>query len=365
MFFKTRDVDGESVITPIGCAFLLITWPLWLLVALLSKAFSSMSTFTSSDSIEATLFDTSSDSKEAKLFDTSSDFKVSTLSDETVKRRQKRFFNKLCTQPDEFWHTVVQYTQIEIPKRSGGTRILSIPSDSLKILQKHLANGLEAELGQKIHKTANAYVKGRNTVTNAIPHLGCAVLIKLDIKDFFPSVTREMIEPIISDFAFKEPRTIERLLDICVTDKGLPQGAPTSPILSNLVLRKFDIAAYRFAKLKGVIYTRYADDLTFSLKEDDPDAVRKIVGGVRSMLDEQGFELNEKAHKLNILRAHQAQRVCGVTLNSGKPTISKKQRRKVRAARHAIENGRNASMSLAAVEGWESYINYISHSGED
>ena len=106
-------------------------------------------------------------------------------------------------------------------------------------------------------------------------------------------------------------------------------------------------------------YTRYADDLTFSLEEDDPAAVRKIVGAVRSMLAEQGFELNEKSNKLNILRGHQAQQICGITLNSGKPTISRKQRRMVRAARHAIENGRLASMSLGAVEGWESYLRYV------
>ena len=144
-----------------------------------------------------------------------------------------------------------------------------------------------------------------------------------------------------------------------MTDKGLPQGAPTSPILSNLVLRKFDIAAYQFANLMGAKYTRYADDLTFSLTMDDPIEVRKIVSGVRSMLAEHGFELNEKPNKLKILRGHQAQQVCGITLNSGKPTISRKQRRKVRAARHAIENGRPASMSLASVEGWESYIGHV------
>ena len=109
----------------------------------------------------------------------------------------KRFFKKISAQPKEFWGTEVQYTVTEIPKRSGGTRVLSIPSDSLKALQKHLAKAFDAELGHRVHKTANAYIKGRNTITNAVPHLGCTVLIKLDIKDFFPSVTREMIEPII------------------------------------------------------------------------------------------------------------------------------------------------------------------------
>ena len=149
-----------------------------------------------------------------------------------------------------------------------------------------------------------------------------------------------------------------------MTDNGLPQGAPTSPILSNLVLRKFDIA-YQFANLMGAKYTRYADDLTFSLSEDDPIKAKKIVSGVRSLLAEHGFELNEKPNKLKILRGHQAQQVCGITLNSGKPTISKKQRRLVRAARHAIENGRPASMSLASVEGWESYAGRISNWSSD
>ena len=336
MFFETREVDGETVITPIGCAFVLITLPFWIVIGLLSPVF-------------RWLFGSSSSSHRDKA-----------LSDETVKRRHKRFFKKLNLEPEEFWSTELHYAITEIPKRSGGTRTLSIPSDSLKGLQKHLAKAFDAELGHRVHKTANAYIKGRNTITNAVPHLGCTVLIKLDIKDFFPSVTREMIEPIISDFALSEPKAIERLLDICVTDQGLPQGAPTSPILSNLVLRDFDIAAYQFADSISAKYTRYADDLTFSLLEDDPAAARKIVGAVRGMLAKQGFDLNEKSNKLKILRAHQAQQVCGITLNSGKPTISKKQRRKVSAALHAIEKGRSSSMTIEQAKGWQAYISFVS-----
>lgn len=338
--FETRESDGETVISSAGCLIALLFLPLWLpIVALM------------------TLYD--------KVFGSSPKNAVSDLpsvdglSEETVRRRQKRFIKKLEAPAHSFWEIDVQYTTVEIPKRSGGSRELSIPSDALKSMQKRLAKAFEKELGQKVHKTANAYIRGRNTLTNAIPHLGCAVLIKLDVKDFFPSVTREMLEPYLLRFVFHEPRALERVLDLCMTEKGLPQGAPTSPILSNLVLKKFDIAAYQFANLMGAKYTRYADDLTFSLVEDDPIKARKIVNGVRSMLAEQGFELNEKPNKLKILRGHQAQQVCGITLNSGKPTISKKQRREVRAARHAIENGKPASMSLAAVEGWESYIGHV------
>ena len=338
--FKTRESDGETVISSAGCLLALLFLPLWLpIVALM------------------TLYD--------KVFGNSPKNAVSDLpsvdglSEETVRRRQKRFIKKLEAPAHSFWEIDVQYTTVEIPKRSGGSRGLSIPSDALKSMQKRLAKAFEKELGQKVHKTANAYIRGRNTLTNAVPHLGCEVLIKLDIKDFFPSVTREMLEPYLWRFVFQEPRALERVLDLCMTDRGLPQGAPTSPILSNLVLRKFDIAAYQFANLMDAKYTRYADDLTFSLVEDDPIKARKIVNGVRSMLAEQGFELNEKPNKLKILRGHQAQQVCGITLNSGKPTISKKQRRLVRAARHALENGRQASMSLASVEGWEGYIAHV------
>ena len=186
MFFETREADGETVITPIGCVFVLITLPIWIVIGALSPVVRWI------------------------WGGSSSGYKKKPLSEETVKRRHKRFFMKIAAQPEEFWSTEVQYTATEIPKRSGGTRMLSIPSDSLKTLQRHLAKGLEVGLGHRIHKTANAYIKGRNTITNAVPHLGCTVLIKLDIKDFFPSVTREMVEPIISDFALREPKAIER-----------------------------------------------------------------------------------------------------------------------------------------------------------
>ena len=353
MFFKTREADGDTVITPLGCLLVLLTFPVWIVFGLgygLYKAAISDSHVTSPRRASRSR-DNSWSEKNSSL--------SGGLGSIATKRRQNKLIKRLRFGAKRFWSTNVAYTAAQIPKRSGGTRELSIPNSELKKTQKMLARAFERELGDQVHKVANAYVKGRNTVTNAVPHIGCAVLIKLDIKDFFPSVTRDILRPLLWYFAYREPIALERVLDLCMTDQGLPQGAPTSPILSNLVLRKFDIAAYQFANLMGAKYTRYADDLTFSLAEDDPVKVRKIVSGIRSMLAEQGFELNEKPNKLKILRGHQAQQVCGITLNSGKPTISKKQRRKVRAARHAIEHGMPTSMSLATVEGWESYMSFV------
>ena len=354
MFFRTREADGETVITPVGCLFVLLTFPAWIVIGLIYGLYKAAT-------IDSHL---TSPGRSSRLSDPGWIEINRSPSDGlgwlATRRRQNKLMKRLRFGAKRFWGTKVEYTIAEIPKRSGGTRELSIPSSELKKTQKMLARTFERELGGKVHKVANAYVKGRNTVTNAMPHLGCAVLIKLDIKDFFPSVTRDMLQPLLWHFACCEPKALERILDLCMTDKGLPQGAPTSPILSNLVLRKFDIAAYQFANLMGAKYTRYADDLTFSLTEDDPIKARKIANGVRSLLAEQGFELNEKANKLNILRGHQAQRVCGITLNSGKPTISKKQRRKVRAALHAIEKGTSSSMTIEQVKGWQAYISFVS-----
>ena len=353
MFFRTREADGETVITPVGCLFVLLTFPAWIVIGLVYGLYKAAT-------IDSHLTTTSRSSRSSDPGWIERNRSPSDgLGWLATRRRQNKLMKRLRFGAKRFWGTKVEYTTTEIPKRSGGTRELSVPGSELKKTQKMLARAFDRELGGKVHKVANAYVKGRNTVTNAVPHLGCAVLIKLDIKDFFPSVTRDMLQPLLWHFAYREPTALERILDLCMTDKGLPQGAPTSPILSNLVLRKFDIAAYQFAHLMGAKYTRYADDLTFSLIEDDPIKARKIVSGVRSLLDEQGFELNEKPNKLKILRGHQAQQVCGITINSGKPTISKKQRRKVRAARHAIENGRTASMSLVSVEGLEGYYDYV------
>lgn len=353
MFFRTREADGETVITPVGCLFVLLTFPAWIVIGLVYGLYKAAT-------IDSHLTSTSRSSRSSDPGWTEINRSPSDgLGWLATRRRQNKLMKRLRFGAKRFWGTKVEYTIAEIPKRSGGIRELSIPSSELKKTQKMLARAFERELGGKVHKVANAYVKGRNTVTNAVPHLGCAVLIKLDIKDFFPSVTRDMLQPLIWQFAYREPKALERILDLCMTDNGLPQGAPTSPILSNLVLRKFDIAAYQFANLMGARYSRYADDLTFSLTEDASVKARKIISGVRSMLAEHGFELNEKPNKLKILRGHQAQQVCGITLNSGKPTISKKQRRKVRAALHAIEKGRSSSMTIEQVKGWQAYISCV------
>jgi len=157
-----------------------------------------------------------------------------------------------------------------IAKRHGGVRIIAQPSRELKALQRYL---LETTLPAfQIHTAATGYVRGKNILTNAQAHLGNRAILKLDFKDFFPSIKVEDWEKLVRA---TKVRKIDRV-DLSVSSKimfwgqgskspkCLSIGAPTSPALSNIILFRLDIELAKRAADLGVVYTRYADDITVS-----------------------------------------------------------------------------------------------------
>lgn len=340
MVFKTRKVYGEPVLSGIGC-LLIVFSPLWPLIFLFSKAY---------DVVHGFLF------AEPDAARANQAFHRKILGSE--RWWQRRFFKRTELDHAVFWLTDVRYRDVKIPKSTGGTRTLSIPDPELKSLQAVIASDLQEQLRYKIHKCANAYVPGRSTITNARPHLGCAVLLKLDIKQFFDSVKREQVRPWILRVLRADALT-DRVVDLVFSERGLPQGAPTSPLLSNLVLRRLDIELYQECNRLGAIYTRYADDITISLKEDDSARVRYLIKIVEDLLNKEGFVLNKKKGKLQVLRPHQAQRICGVTINSGSLTISRQQRRLLRSAKHRLKHGVESTFSDDQLAGWDAYVSMI------
>lgn len=288
---------------------------------------------------------------------------------ELAKKRELRFLYLVGIEQDAFWETPISYKQISIPKKTGGHRTLHIPSDDLKVIQRKIGKFVEKYHGDKVHACANAYIRGRGVVSNARPHLGCEVLIKLDLKDFFPSVSRAKLmkwlkfKQIPLELDGENPdRLIERLLDIFCLDEGLPQGAPSSPLLSNLALFDLDRALSAFAKNHGAKYTRYADDLTFSYDSEEKGRVRRTIDNVRQIVIKHGFELNDKKAKRKVLRRHQHQSVCGVTINSGRLSISRKKRRQIRAAKHQLTLNGKAQFSVEQLRGWDAYIEMVNRS---
>lgn len=215
----------------------------------------------------------------------------------------------------------LNYEEIIIKKKNKDLRYLNEPSPILKSIQKRiLKNVLEEKM---ISKCAYAYKKGLSTVLNAKNHVGCKVILKLDIENFFDNINFYKVY----NSCFNEnlyPKKLGMLLtNLCVYNGKLPQGAPTSGYISNIVLRDFDCNIDAYCKDKNINYTRYSDDMTFSGEFD----IRKLIKYVNELLFKEGFRLNKS--KIKVVLNTTRQQVTGIVVNK-KLNLSKNYKRKVR-----------------------------------
>ncbi|TWT49794.1 Reverse transcriptase (RNA-dependent DNA polymerase) [Thalassoglobus neptunius] len=241
-----------------------------------------------------------------------------------------------------------KYIDRPIPKRSGGTRILRIPDATTADIQKRILQRLLPLLTS--HRCATGFEAGLSIVDNALPHVGQAVVIKLDLVDFFPNTHRDRLELYFRRIGWgKEAASI--LVRLTCDEEGLPQGACTSPRLSNLVNFLMDEQLDRLAKSRKGVYTRYADDITFSFPKDYPQRVRGIILKTRWIVRRFGYQLNSK--KQLILRQHQRQSVTGLNVNT-KACLPRELRRRLRAARHRMKTTGSATWTEEQLQGWAS-----------
>ena len=231
------------------------------------------------------------------------------------------------------------YRTFEFPKAGGRMRRIFAPYSKLRDLQEIV---LKRILNQcQPHERATAFSRGTSIVMNARPHVGKAVVIRLDLEDFFPSITTKDVGDVFCSLGY--PFKVARLLaGICTLDGRLPQGAPTSPALSNLVARSLDRRFVGLSARLGFSYTRYADDLIFS--SDNPKLPR-LIPFFRQVLQEEGFRLNER--KIRVMRRGSRQLVTGITTNT-KIGLPREHVRRLRAALHRLR-----TRGLEAVE-WPS-----------
>jgi RNA-directed DNA polymerase len=241
-----------------------------------------------------------------------------------------------------------------IPKRSGGRRVLSIPSDELKSLQRLLLRRLLRRL--RCHPAAKGFQPGESIVTNALPHTGQAVVVRLDLRNFFPATTAHRVDRYFRRIGWN--RSAARLLTrLCTHRGGLPQGAPTSPRLSNLVNYRFDCRVAAVAAKLGARYTRYADDITLSFAEDERRRIRRLIHFVRRAAAEEGYRLHGRK-KLRIRRRHEQQRVTGLVVNDG-VRLPRRTRRWLRAVEHRLASGRPATLTPEQLAGWNALRHMI------
>jgi retron-type reverse transcriptase len=249
--------------------------------------------------------------------------------------------------------TLVHYHRYGIAKKTGGVRFISAPKPALKKAQRwvleNILNHLETE------PPAHGFIRGRSIVTNASPHAGRAVVVNLDLRDFFPSITYRRVEKLFHRFGYSrhvstvlallctEPPRVEAELDgkvyhVALGERVLPQGACTSPALTNALCRRLDRRLAGLAQKNGFSYTRYADDLTFS--GNDAPKLGHLLRNAKHIVAEEGFTVH--AGKTRIMRRGRRQEVTGVTVNQ-RPTVARAEVRALRAllhnaARHGLES---------------------------
>ncbi|MGP5201898.1 reverse transcriptase family protein [Psychrobacter aquimaris] len=272
--------------------------------------------------------------------------------------------------------TNLSYSHFTIAKRNSTARQIWSPIPRLKFVQRWVLHNILNNL--TTHGAAHGFVRGKSIVTNAAVHSNSELLIKLDVKDFFPSVSWRRVKGVFRHAGY--PEQIATLLALLCTesprqvvqqdgvtyyvalgDRALPQGAPTSPALTNIVCLNLDRRLTGLAEKLGLRYSRYADDLTFSVPAIDDaqpksstkataSTVKKqadmqhnkligqLLGSVHKILREEGFALNND--KTRVIRKGSQQQVTGMVVNGqGVPRVSRQIKKMLRAAVHNLEAG--------------------------
>lgn len=213
------------------------------------------------------------------------------------------------------------YHSVQIPKRTGGVRSLSVPDEVLKAIQRRITAVLLLRMPVSFY--AKAYKDCSSVLKNASPHIGKSVVLKLDILHFFDSIQYSQVkEKAFPSTQYSEPIRI-LLTMLCYHGNALPQGAPSSPTITNIILYSFDELIGAWCREQNIDYTRYCDDMTFS-GDFDPQTV---IDFVRTELKQLGFLLNNQ--KTKILRTGSQQIVTGIVVNE-KLHVPSDYRRKLR-----------------------------------
>lgn len=210
------------------------------------------------------------------------------------------------------------YSSVSIPKKSGGFRKLDIPSAELKYIQRWILDNVLYNI--KVSDCAVGFRSGCSILDNAKKHLGQHCVINVDIKDFFPSITFEKTYRIFSYYGYTNEVAFA-LAKLCTFQGKLPQGSPASPCISNIVCLKLDARLNALSQKYESVYTRYADDLTFSSKKD----AKSLIRAVETIVNDEGYSLNMK--KTRIAYPHQRQEVTGLLVNGPCVRIPKKYKR--------------------------------------
>ena len=222
------------------------------------------------------------------------------------------------------------YRQKRIYQKNGKTRNVDVPSKGLKIIQRIILKRILENI--PVHNSARAYIKGCSLRDNASVHCGRKCIVKLDIKKFFEHIDEKSVYLIFRRLSYP-PDVCRMLAKLCCFKGRLPTGAPTSPYLSNLFMKKFDREMSLFCENKNISYTRYSDDITFSFDSFDKTRLIRVTRNFLGLYA-NGLPLNQE--KIFVVTNNKKQKVTGLVVNK-KPSVDKEVRRNIRQAVYYID----------------------------
>ena len=243
------------------------------------------------------------------------------------------------------------YSTFHIPKKNGTSRRIDAPNTNIKILQQKLNQVLQSVYIPK--RSVHGFVNGRNVKSNAIQHIQKRWVLNIDLEDFFPSINFGRVRGMFMAKPYNLPSQVATVLaNLCCFNGHLPQGAPTSPVVSNMLCARLDSQLQQLAKANRSTYTRYADDMTFSTTTrsfpaslavlDNLNQIR-LGDSLRTTIENNGFLVNND--KTRLMRRHRRQAVTGVTVNEF-PNLPRKFTNQIRAMLHAWRKyGLNAAQT--------------------
>lgn len=256
---------------------------------------------------------------------------------------------RLSKYSDKFYFTY------DIPKKSVGVRTISQPSKNLKAIQSWILRNILDRLSAS--SACKGFEKNANLLDNAKPHMRANAFMHLDIEDFFPSIKINQVWSVFRTVGYN-PNISSILAQICTYKGSLPQGSPASPKLSNLISLQLDNRLLGYVGKRGITYTRYADDLTFSAF----NSIRLIKSYpfILSIIRSEGFSLN--SNKTRFSGPGRKHKVTGLIVTESKIGIGRKKFREIRSKINNICRHSKTQASrtdIAHIKGWLAFIKSV------
>lgn len=244
------------------------------------------------------------------------------------------------------------YRVYNLPKRNGGYREIAQPSKELKALQAWINRKILDRL--KVSSACKGFERNTSILDNAIPHVGSNAILILDIEDFFPSITVDKVCSLFKRIGYP-PHAAAILAKLCTFKGKLPQGSPASPKIANLVCLRLDLRILGYVGKRGIGYTRYADDLTFS--GPSTSSLLKLFDVIKTIINNEGFKVNDS--KTRIVGPSRQHKVTGLIVNNSFAGIGRRQMRVIRSKVHYLckyPTSKVPQKELNHVMGWLAFV---------